>query len=360
MNVHAPQSYLARVEIEKLLMVPTQVISPKGSTPVIGIIQDALLGASILTHKSTFMEQSMVMQICMYIQNFDGNLPEPAILKPKRMWSGKQIVSLLIPNTLYMKKKSNVFNGKKGENPWIQIEKDNLVVIERGMLMTGIFDKKTLGISGGSIIHLIFKDYGPERTKLFLNEIQFITNYFLLHHGFSVGISDCILEQSYREVIFGMIRKAMVAVEEIQATETYNAKTETKINRILNGVHADVASYVKDNCPLENSLARMVRSGSKGNPLNLAQMMGVLGQQNVCGQRVPPTHSGRSCAHVERGDIGPKAGGFVGNPYYDGLTPLEVLFHTMGGREGLVDTAIKVKKEHVSSIWRLLFTLLFH
>lgn len=342
MNLHIPQGPLARVEIEQLLMVPRQIISPKGSTPVIGIVQDALLGASMITHKSTFMERSFVLQVCMYIKEFNGILPEPAILKPKRLWTGKQIVSLLIPDTLYMHGRGNGFSSKKGESPWVQIQQDNLVVIERGTLLAGTFDKKTLGISGGSIIHLIFKDYGPQRSKLFLNEIQYITNYFLLHHGFSVGISDCILEQKDREIIFEMINKAMLGVEEIQATEEYTIKTEEKINRILNGVHADVATYVKDNCPLENSLARMVRCGSKGNPLNLAQMMGVLGQQNVCGKRVPPGYGGRSCPHVEFHDNSPAAGGFVANPYYDGLTPLEVLFHTMGGREGLVDTAIKV------------------
>lgn len=37
----------------------------------------------------------------------------------------------------------------------------------------------------------------------------------------------------------------------------------------------------------------------------------------------------------------PNSRGFVANSFYSGLTPTEFFFHTMAGREGLVDTAVK-------------------
>jgi hypothetical protein len=37
----------------------------------------------------------------------------------------------------------------------------------------------------------------------------------------------------------------------------------------------------------------------------------------------------------------PAAKGFVRNSFFTGMTPTEFFFHTMGGREGLVDTAVK-------------------
>ena len=341
MNIHAPQSYEARAEIENLLMVPFQVISPKNSGPVIGIIQDALLGSSKLTKKNTFITREFFMQICMQIDDFDGNVPEPAIMKPVELWTGKQVVSLILPKTLYMKKQNNTYNAKKGDNLWNQVTKDSLVIIERGQLLTGVLDKKTLGISGGSIIHIVFKDYGAMRCKMFLNQIQFIANYWLLHTGFSVGISDCILEKMHQNYIQGVIIKAIETVNHILETEKYDKNVEQKVNKILNAAATDVGSYIKENLPLDNALYEMVTCGSKGNPLNLVQMMGLVGQQNVSGKRVPLGYSGRSVPHVKMGDQGPEARGFVKNPYYDGLTPLEMFFHTMGGREGLVDTAIK-------------------
>jgi len=40
-------------------------------------------------------------------------------------------------------------------------------------------------------------------------------------------------------------------------------------------------------------------------------------------------------------DYGPESKGFVANSYLQGLTPTEFFFHAMGGREGLIDTAVK-------------------
>ena len=40
-------------------------------------------------------------------------------------------------------------------------------------------------------------------------------------------------------------------------------------------------------------------------------------------------------------DYGPESRGFVENSYLAGLTPTEFYFHAMGGREGLIDTAVK-------------------
>jgi DNA-directed RNA polymerase II subunit RPB1 len=40
-------------------------------------------------------------------------------------------------------------------------------------------------------------------------------------------------------------------------------------------------------------------------------------------------------------DLGPESRGFVENSYLRGLTPQELFFHAMGGREGLIDTAVK-------------------
>ena len=38
------------------------------------------------------------MKLLMWIPSWDGKVPQPAILKPKPLWTGKQIFSLVIPN----------------------------------------------------------------------------------------------------------------------------------------------------------------------------------------------------------------------------------------------------------------------
>lgn len=58
---------------------------------------------------------------------------------------------------------------------------------------------------------------------------------------------------------------------------------------------------------------------------------------------MPNGFSGRTLPNYEKDAIfpHPEALGFVRNSFFSGLTPPEFFFHTMAGRESLVDTAIK-------------------
>jgi DNA-directed RNA polymerase III subunit RPC1 len=49
----------------------------------------------------------------------------------------------------------------------------------------------------------------------------------------------------------------------------------------------------------------------------------------------------RTLPHFHHFAKEPAAKGFVSNSFYSGLTATEFFFHTIGGREGLVDTAVK-------------------
>ena len=361
MNVHVPQGYLARGEVENLFMVPSQIISPKNSAPVIGIIMDALLGASILSSKQTFIEEEMVMQLCALLseKRWNGQIPSPAILKYTNelgevcgpMWTGKQVFSLLFPSTLNYSKKTNIFREPPAKLKLNSTDKyihslfqDSLVVIERGQLLSGILDKKSLGVSGGSIIHTIFNDYGQDRVTHFVDQIQWVANHWLLHNGFSIGISDCILHKEssktfIRNIVTDSNDKALTILSKSLRTDP--KKAEEKVNSALNSATTNVGKFVQENLKNSNNLVAMVNAGSKGNPLNLSQMMAVVGQQNLSGKRIPMSFYGRALPHFKMNDHGPAARGFVKSSYYDGLSPTELFFHTVGGREGLVDTAIK-------------------
>jgi len=361
MNVHVPQGYLARGEVENLFMVPSQIISPKNSAPVIGIIMDALLGASILSSKQTFIEEEMVMQLCALLsaKRWDGQIPSPAILKYTNelgevcgpMWTGKQVFSLLFPSTLNYSKKTNIFREPSANLKLNSMDKyihglfqDSVVVIERGQLLSGILDKKSLGVSGGSIIHTIFNDYGQDRVTHFIDQIQWVANHWLLHNGFSIGISDCILHKEssktfIRNIVTESNDNALTILSKSLRTDP--KKAEEKVNSALNSATTNVGKFVQENLKNSNNLVAMVNAGSKGNPLNLSQMMAVVGQQNLSGKRIPMSFYGRALPHFKMNDHGPAARGFVKSSYYDGLSPTELFFHTVGGREGLVDTAIK-------------------
>ena len=107
-----------------------------------------------------------------------------------------------------------------------------------------------------------------------------------------------------------------------------------------------------------NSPLIMSLCGSKGSVINIAQMIACVGQQIVNGKRIPNGFHNRTLPHFEVGGMhtnictqeatyimllakSPAAKGFVSNSFFTGLTATEFFFHTMGGREGLVDTAVK-------------------
>ena len=63
-----------------------------------GIVQDSLLAAMLMTERDTFITKDVVMQLLMWMPEAKWHLPTPAVIKPKSLWTGKQIVSMLVPN----------------------------------------------------------------------------------------------------------------------------------------------------------------------------------------------------------------------------------------------------------------------
>ena len=88
MNLHVPQSLEARAEAEKMMLTPYMVVSPQSNAPVMKIVQDSLLGAALLTYRDTFIDRALMMHLLMWIRQFDGKIPIPAILSRTRTWTG--------------------------------------------------------------------------------------------------------------------------------------------------------------------------------------------------------------------------------------------------------------------------------
>jgi DNA-directed RNA polymerase subunit A' len=95
---------------------------------------------------------------------------------------------------------------------------------------------------------------------------------------------------------------------------------------------------------MDNSAVVMAISGARGSMLNLTQMAACVGQQSVRGERIQRGYAERTLPHFYKGDLGADAHGFVKSSYKKGLNPIEFFFHAMGGREGLVDTAVRTSQ----------------
>ncbi|CAN1226390.1 DNA-directed RNA polymerase II subunit RPB1 [Linum perenne] len=345
MNMHVPQSFETRAEVLELMMVPKCIVSPQANRPVMGIVQDSLLGCRKITKRDTFIEKDVFMNILMWWEDFDGKVPAPTILKPRPLWTGKQVFNLIIP------KQINLTDSERGAiTPG-----DTMVRIEKGELLSGTLCKKTLGASSGSLIHVVWEEVGPDAARKFLGHTQWLVNYWLLQQGFSIGIGDTIADASTMEKINETISEAKNKVKELiraaqnkdlepEPGRTMMESFENKVNQVLNKARDDAGSSAQRSLSESNNLKAMVTAGSKGSFINISQMTACVGQQNVEGKRIPYGFVDRTLPHFTKDDYGPESRGFVENSYLRGLTPQEFFFHAMGGREGLIDTAVKTSE----------------
>lgn len=97
MNLHVPQTEETRAEVKELCLVPQNIVSPQKNAPLMGIVQDSLAGVYKLCRRDVFLNKEEVMNLMLWVPNWDGVIPQPAILKPQPRWTGKQMISLVIP-----------------------------------------------------------------------------------------------------------------------------------------------------------------------------------------------------------------------------------------------------------------------
>ncbi|KAK8379717.1 hypothetical protein O3P69_019605 [Scylla paramamosain] len=270
-----------------------------------GIVQDTLTAVRKMTKRDAFLDKGEMMNLLMFLPTWDGLMPHPAP-----------------------------------------------VLVEHGELVMGILCKKTLGASSGSMMHVAWMELGHEIAGRFYGNIQTVVNNWLLLEGHSIGIGDTISDPNTYRVIQDTIRKAKEDVidvihkahnDELEPTpgNTLRQTFENQVNRILNDARDKTGGSAKKSLTEYNNLKAMVVAGSKGSNINISQVIACVGQQNVEGKRIPFGFRKRTLPHFIKDDYGPESRGFVENSYLAGLTPSEFYFHAMGGREGLIDTAVK-------------------
>ena len=348
MNMHVPQSLQTVAELKYLTAVPLQIISPREHKPVISLVQDSLLGLNRLTNDDVYLNKDEMMNILIYLDDFDGIFPEPALSEPYTLWSGRQLVSMALPKGLNISMKNNSHDDS---------EEDvlNHVIIRNGELIQGRIDSKIMNSGSKGLIHIIFNDYGVEACQRFLDDLQNIVTRYLVLTGFSVGIGDLIADSKTNEQIKSTIIKTKKQVSKLTqqvhqnifenvSSDSVHDEFEKKVNNLLNKAISEAGNIGLKSLDKKNRMVNMVSAGSKGKNINIAQMIACLGQQNVDGKRIPNSYNNRSLPHFRKYDVSPESKGFVESSFIGGLTPSEFFFHAMGGREGLIDTAVKTSE----------------
>jgi len=345
MNAHIPQSYESATELAEIAAVPHQIVTPRHAKPVIGIVQDTLVGSYRITRPHVGFNRREFMNMMMWNRRFEGIVPKPASeLNGQFRFSGQQILSQLLPPI-----NIEMGNGMYKDDTK---KKENFIKIREGVIEQGIFDKDVFSKPSKGIIHVAFKDYGPTETVNFIDSMQNTIEQFLVYNGFSVGISDLIADEKTRKDMEEVVQKRKAAIENIllqihmdlfdnNTGKSNRQEFEDKVFTELNKATEEAGKIGLGSLSDENRLVAMVRAGSKGSNINIAQMMACVGQQAPEGKRIPYGFTDRTLPHYKKYDDGAEARGFVESSFIEGLTPQEFFFHAMSGREGLIDTAVK-------------------
>jgi DNA-directed RNA polymerase II subunit RPB1 len=372
MNIHVETTYDAVAEGQLIMDVPNNILSPTTNRPIIGFVMDHLLAVCLMSTPDIFLTKADFMLYLSNIREFTEKMqgpdwmPVPAILKPEPLWTGKQLLSLLIPKNVRLDRLIKNAAEKETEE---QSTMSNTLLVHDGDIIAGYFKKNTIS-GGGSLIHKVVKKRGPYVCSTMIYDIQRVTNRFMQDHGFSFGPEDCAPSPEARR---GIKRKLAECYEKCEEhTRVYNEEKErlqteikSKIMRdsLLKTLHGSYEDSINKQCTLTRDAAGTIAAtalpprseikmmvsgsglgefGSKGSYINISQLAACVGPVNISGKLPQKFFKDRCLPCFPKNSDHPDARGMVSHSFHDTLGPAEYFFHAMGGREGLMDTAVKV------------------
>ncbi len=367
MNLHVLQGEEARAEAKILMRVQEHIMSPRFGGPIIGAIHDEITGAFILTFREQRFTMSQALQVLSKIKMTTMRLP-PTYKKGEKMpngekaaedmWTGKQIFSEILPEDLNMRFHPELREPDMCVEEGIPIEEckyEGMTVIENGVLVHGQIDEKAIGAFKGEILNKLMRRFGSQGGREFIDNVTKLCLGAIMVKGFTTSIHDQDIPEEATRQIAERLTEAETNVDRL--VEAYNNGTleqmpgrgleetlELKIMQELGQARDGAGKIAGKHLGLDNPAVVMAKSGARGSMLNLSQMAGCVGQQAVRGERIRRGYQHRTLPHFRWGDLGADAKGFVSSSYKKGLNPLEFFFHSMGGREGLVDTAVRTSR----------------
>lgn len=352
MNLHVPQSKAASAECASLMAVAQNTLGSQSNRPVMGIVQDSLLGLYLMTQNSVLLDHSHACRIIGHIRHAPRRLPPPAVCiydengNRHVKWTGRQIFSLILPSSLFVENDAMLTDmDAASSEAWL----DPPVTVRNGELVTGVLRKAHVGTGAGGIVDTICREMDGVMCMRFMGDAQRITHEFLLQRGHHVGIHDVMLRHDGHVQVMERLEKATILCEEIQraivhSTPHERQQGEDAIMRLLSKTLLQTGGIVNEHMDSTNSIRRMVTAGSKGSFINLSQICAALGQQSLEGGRIVAEKGTRTLPCFAHNDLSLASRGMVQNSFSLGLSPPELFFHAVGGREGLVDTAVKTSQ----------------
>jgi DNA-directed RNA polymerase I subunit RPA1 len=388
MNCHRPQDLLASAEAAVIVNADEQYCGPRDGQPARGLIQDHVSSGVLLTQKDTFLTreqfhqliwagcQALERDVDLVSERVGGaarlprvRLPQPAILKPRALWTGKQVVRCVLEQCVPGQPPLTMRCAAKTKAAaWRGHAEEATVVVHQHDLVTGVLDKNQFGASAFGLVHAVFEVYGGAAAGRVLSTLGRLLSTFLQGHGFTCGIADLLLTPKAERERAATLRKAdaagiaaaasfvglfddtAAAAAPSGSTDAANVALISRQLRALLSSSAPAAKALDSRMTStlakstsaaiaavfpsgllvpfpRNNMTLMTTTGAKGSQVNAAQISGLLGSQELEGRRVPLMASGKSLPCFEAYSPAARAGGYVTDRFLTGIRPQEYYFH---------------------------------
>ena len=383
MNLHLPQNEIARAEALSIADTDHQYLSATAGNPLRGLIQDHVSMGVWLTNREAFFERAEYMQLLYAaLRPESGHCASgrietvpPAIMKPRRLWTGKQVVSSVLRNVTPGTHQGLTMEGKSTTDPKLWglegKEQEGDVVVKDGYLCQGVLDKKQIGPSSGGFVNAVYEAYGHTVAGRLLSVLGRLLTRMLQTRAFSCGVEDLMFtrvgEEMRREALAGTETMGLEVAGRYVGLEKEGDRAELRrrledvlrddakqagLDQLTNSATSVLSSAVTNACLPDglikpfphNQMQTMTASGAKGSKVNANQISCNLGQQVLEGRRVPVMVSGKTLPCFKPFESSVRAGGYIVDRFLTGVRPQEYFFHAMAGREGLIDTAVKTSR----------------
>jgi len=361
MNIHIPQTEEGKTEAKELMYVRDQVISPRYGAPVIILDEDGVSGLYVLTLKSTEFSKEEAMQY--FYEVGCTKIPKP---DRGEKYSGKILFSQILPKDLdleYQTKTCSVIKSSgmckscvKEKCPY-----DAYLKIEHGHLKTGVVDAQSLGEARGRIIDALARNYPSDVIEKFYYNVMRFISPLLTKKGMTVGLDEYEVSEKInakkKKILDEVMEEGKVLVDRYDRgtlkhipgrtlEESFEinmmrlaAQSKDKLQR---EIMKEKLEPILSKNPTLNTMV-MILSGSRGSSTNLMNIAGFWGQASVREGRPRRGFQKRLIALNKRDDVGVNAGGFINTNFLEGMNAKEYFYHSMGGRQGEVDTGVATK-----------------
>ena len=340
MNIHVPQNEEAQSEAEMLMKVEKQILSPRDGHPIIALELDQVTGSYLLTQEDAVLERAEAFDILDYA----GVTPREHF---KEKVTGAEVFAACLPEGV-----SFEVENKAGEKCRFKNGK-----------LSGVVDGK----ASHSIIKEVFLQAGPQAARDALDALSKATSRFMTRYGFSLSLEDYEVPEAGRKEIWEVYKDGRKELSSLTKRlhshqleqlpgktlrETFEEKTMALLETVRyktwkvvsKNIHYSQVPFQGGHALKHNAAIIMANSGGRGNPINVTQMCGMVGQQAVRGKRPTSGYRHRLLPHFAPGDLGDQQRGFVRHGFKHGLTPHEYFFHAAGGRDGVVDKGVNPAK----------------